>query len=580
MKKGNNEVKDNKEPRGLLTQLLTPMAAAFFLLYLLLSLSHYFLLEDDFKWALVTMALFTSAHSFLLMRNAKSLSVVYQRLGILSLLIFGSINSLSHLWLSQAPEQTTNVFLVILASGIVLSNRLDWIALVVLNWAGWLIINIAIEMPMFQHFFFSMLMGTLLSWFSHLARRNLVYKQVELTQQRDYAVAHEKEAMAASEAKSTFLANMSHEIRTPMNGVIGMIDVISRTRLNEQQATFLATAKRSADSLMVIINDILDFSKVEAGELTLEHIEFDLKPFMLEVIQEQKILADKKDLHLELNAESDNSISVVGDPHRLKQILNNLLSNAIKFTECGGVTVHYNTTQSNDVLRLNVEVSDTGAGIDEAIIPVLFESFSQADSSTTRRFGGTGLGLAITKQICELMGGEITLESEVGKGSTFAFFVTLSIPEQREKETKVERVHSPSSDINLSVLLVEDNEINRQVMLAILGGMGVEVDEANDGCEALDALMKSPPSKYDVILMDCQMPNLDGYETTRRIRAGSVGDHLSPIPIVALTANAMESEKQKCFDAGMSDYLTKPVDIESLTAVLLSYQRKQKTTRV
>jgi len=283
---------------------------------------------------------------------------------------------------------------------------------------------------------------------------------------------------------------------------------------------------------------------------------------------------------LELNAESDNSISVVGDPHRLKQILNNLLSNAIKFTECGGVTVHYNTTQSNDVLRLNVEVSDTGAGIDEAIIPVLFESFSQADSSTTRRFGGTGLGLAITKQICELMGGEITLESEVGKGSTFAFFVTLSIPEQREKETKVERVHSPSSDINLSVLLVEDNEINRQVMLAILGGMGVEVDEANDGCEALDALMKSPPSKYDVILMDCQMPNLDGYETTRRIRAGSVGDHLSPIPIVALTANAMESEKQKCFDAGMSDYLTKPVDIESLTAVLLSYQRKQKTTRV
>lgn len=579
MRKDDNEVIDNGEPRELLTQLLTPMAAAFFFLYVLITLSHYFLLPDDYKRQLVGLALFTAVISFLLMRASARISTPHQRLGIVSLLLLGSINSIAHLWFSESPEQTTNLFLVILACGIVLSNRVQWISLVSFNWAGWFIVNLATDMPMMLHFVFSMLMGTLLSWFSHLGRRSLVSKQVELTQQRDYAIAHKKEAMAANEAKSAFLANMSHEIRTPMNGVIGMIDVISRTRLSEQQATFLATAKRSADSLMVIINDILDFSKVEAGELTLEHIEFDLKPFMLEVIQEHKIVADEKGLRLELKAENDNSIGVVGDPHRLKQIFNNLLSNAIKFTECGGVTVHYNTTRCNDALRLNVEVNDTGAGIDNSVIPILFESFSQADSSTTRKFGGTGLGLAITKQICELMGGEITLKSEIGKGSTFTFFVTFSLPERREKETKVDPVQSPSNNINVSVLLVEDNEINRQVMLAILGGMGVEVDEVNDGSEALAALLKSPPSKYDVILMDCQMPNLDGYETTRRIRAGSVGDHLSPIPIVALTANAMESEKQKCFDAGMNDYLTKPVDIESLRDVLSSYQRRHHTGR-
>lgn len=577
---GNKRTKAVEEPKELLTQLLTPMAAAFFFLYVLITCSHYFLLPDDYKWGLVSLALVTAVFSFVLMRKSAKISTLHQRLGILSLLLLGSVNSLAHLWLSQSPEQTTNLFLVILACGIVLSNRFQWVVLISLNWAGWLMVNLAADMPLMLHFFFSMLMGTLLSWFSHLGRQKLVSKQVELTQQRDYAVAHEKKAMAANEAKSAFLANMSHEIRTPMNGVIGMIDVISRMELGEQQATFLATAKRSADSLMVIINDILDFSKIEAGELKLEHIAFDLKTFMDEMIQEQQFQADRKGLQLELKAETADSISVLGDPLRLKQIFNNLLSNAIKFTETGGISINYSTTCSADTLRFSVTVSDTGAGIDEAVIPSLFESFSQADSSTTRKFGGTGLGLAITKQLCELMGGEISLKSEVGKGSTFTFFVTFMLPQQQEKETRVADVSSPPSNINLTVLLVEDNEINRQVMLAILASMGVRVDEANDGFEALERLMKSPPSKYDMILMDCQMPNLDGYETTRRIRAGNVGDELSPIPIVALTANAMESEKQKCFDAGMNNYLTKPVDIARLTAVLLSYQRKYDTPQI
>jgi len=577
---GNNRTRAVEEPKELLTQLLTPMAASFFLLYMLITCSHYFLLPDDYKWGLVSLALVTTVFSFVLMRKSAKISTPHQRLGILALLLLGSVNSLAHLWLSQSPEQTTNLFLVILACGIVLSNRFQWVVLILLNWAGWVMVNLAADMPLMLHFFFSMLMGTLLSWFSHLGRQKLVSKQVELTQQRDYAVAHEKKAMAANEAKSAFLANMSHEIRTPMNGVIGMIDVISRMELGEQQTTFLATAKRSADSLMLIINDILDFSKIEAGELKLEHIAFDLTTFMDEMIQEQQFQADRKGLQLELKAETADSISVIGDPLRLKQIFNNLLSNAIKFTETGGISINYSTTCSADTIRFSVAVSDTGAGIDEAVIPSLFESFSQADSSTTRKFGGTGLGLAITKQLCELMGGEISLKSEVGKGSTFTFFVIFKLPQQREKETRVADVSSPPSNINLTVLLVEDNEINRQVMLAILASMGVRVDEANDGFEALERLMKSPPSKYDMILMDCQMPNLDGYETTRRIRAGNVGDELSPIPIVALTANAMESEKQKCFDAGMNNYLTKPVDIATLTAVLLSYQRKYDTPQI
>ncbi|WDT87525.1 ATP-binding protein [Alteromonas sp. 009811495] len=570
----NNEVmlEEKGEPRALLTQLLKPMAAAFFILYAMLSLSHWLLLTDDFKWILVVTAITTTVYSLVLMLIATRIGATKQRLGILSLLVFGTVNSFLHFWLSQSPEQATNIVIVILASGIVLSNRRDWVTVIALNWIGWLFVNLSVDMPMMMHFLFALIMATFLSWFAHLARQKLIIKQVELGQERDNAIAHELKAKAASEAKSTFLANMSHEIRTPMNGVIGVIDVISRSNLADTQAQLIETAKRSANSLMVIINDILDISKIEAGELSLENIEFDILKLTTDLQQEHKVQAENKALWLRFEPQSIENNNVIGDPYRLKQIFNNLISNAIKFTEKGGVTIRYKTISCEDAVKLQVEVVDTGIGISENAIDHLFNPFSQADSSTTRKFGGSGLGLAITKQLCELMDGEITVTSTPKKGSVFSFFVTL-LPGRNDISSITEHSQFLPSNIDIALLLVEDNEINLQVMLAILDNLGCKVDVARDGEEAIDILLKTNTNVYDLILMDCQMPNIDGYEATRMIRAGKAGDNVKNLPIVALTADAMESQKKKCFDAGMNDYLTKPVNVDLLKNVLASYSK-------
>ncbi|MBN28177.1 MAG: hybrid sensor histidine kinase/response regulator [Alteromonadaceae bacterium] len=495
-----------------------------------------------------------------------------QSLIILILLLIASANSFLHLWFSEASEHTTNIFVTIIASGIVLSNRAHWTASILFNWVGWITISVWLELALIQHFFFAMAMSTLLSWFAHLARKKLVTKQIELEIERDLAIQHELEAKAATETKSAFLANMSHEIRTPMNGVIGMIELVSQTELNTDQKNYLATAKRSADSLLIIINDILDFSKIEVGELTIEFVEFDLEQFFEELIHDQHFHARKKGLTLALSKGDFHHKHVVGDPYRITQIMNNLLSNAIKFTESGGITVHYDLVTLGDNLQLKVEIKDTGIGVSETALPFLFDSFSQADTSTTRKFGGTGLGLSITKQLCELMNGDISVKSQLNQGSTFSFSVRLKPPRQTHKMASKTPV--PVSFEGLQVLLVEDNEINQEVMLAILKGLDVNVFIANDGLEALATLSHSQRLKFDLILMDCQMPNLDGYEATRRIRAGEAGEIFSHIPIAALTANVMDSERVKCIEAGMNEYLTKPVEIEALKSVLVKYHKQ------
>ena len=549
---------------------IRPVAYFLAFLYYFLTLAHFFLLHDTFKWTLFTAALLTATVCLTIGLKASNIPPARRSLMILFMLLMGSSNSLLHLWFSQAPEQTTNIFVTIIASGIVLSNRSHWSASILFNWIGWLTVSIAFEMALIQHFFFAMAMSTLLSWFAHLARKTIVEKQLELEQERDLAIQHELEAKAATEAKSSFLATMSHEIRTPMNGVIGMIELVSRSKLDVEQKDFIATAKRSAESLLKIINDILDFSKIEAGELTIELVEFDLEQLFAELIYDQNFQANKKGLKLELMKEHVQSGCFVGDPYRIAQVLNNLLSNAIKFTESGTIIVKYNMITLDDHLRLSAVVSDTGIGVSDAILPYLFDSFSQADSSTTRRFGGTGLGLAISRDLCELMGGDITAQSKLGEGSTFQFSVKLASPVATE--TLEETPRGTQHFANLRVLLVEDNLVNQQVMLAILKDLEISVDVANDGLEALEMLTPSQPAKFDLILMDCQMPNLDGYETSRRIRAGDVGDVLRRIPIAALTANAMSSERKKCFDAGMNEHLTKPIDIHALRAILVKYQ--------
>ena len=552
------------------TDILKSVAYFFAFLYFFLTLAHFFLLHESYKWILVTAALFTAIISLVFGLNAAQISSARQSLFNLLLLLFGSSNSMLHLWFSAAPEQTTNIFVAIIASGIVLSNRPLWIISMLFNWIGWITISFTLELALIQHFFFAMAMSTLLSWFAHLARKNLVEKQREPLLERDIALQHEQEAMAAAEAKSAFLANMSHEIRTPMNGVIGMIELVSRTTLDKQQQDFIATAKRSADSLMVIINDILDFSKIEVGELTIEQMEFDLEQYLTELIHDQQFLATQKGLQLALVQESIQQANVVGDTYRLTQIMNNLLSNAIKFSQSGTITVRYKLLKVDTRLRLDVEVSDCGIGISEAALPYLFDAFSQADTSTTRKFGGTGLGLAITKQLCKLMGGDITVKSQFGEGSTFKFSILLAPP--NPKSIKQEKPQIFQSFAKMRVLLVEDNMINQELMLAIFNELKINAKVVNDGLEALSKLIDLPADSFDLILMDCQMPNLDGYETTRRIRAGDAGELLRHIPIVALTANVLDNEREKCLNAGMSDYLSKPIELNALKAVLTKYQ--------
>lgn len=562
----NTETHSNNET----IELLKPVAYFFVVLYSFLTLAHLFLLEDSFKWIMLFVALTTATVSLVIGLTSSRISLMHHSRFILLLLFMASSNSLLHLWFSHAPEHTTNIFVTIIASGIVLSNRSHWIASIVFNWIGWSFINFALEMALFQHFFFAMAMSTLLSWFAHLARKKLVEKQMELLQERDLAIQHEQEAKAATLAKSEFLAVMSHEIRTPMNGVIGMIDLVSRSKLDEQQQGFIASAKRSADSLLIIINDVLDFSKIEAGELAIELVTFDLERFFAELIADQQFLANKKGLKLALTNHSYPQRKVVGDPHRITQILNNLLSNAIKFTESGHIKVHYELVTVDDHLQLSVEISDTGIGISEQSLPFLFDSFSQADMSTTRNFGGTGLGLAISKQLCELMGGSISAQSKVGEGSTFHFTIQLqeAVPTSISEKTPQDNQTLSSFD-NLQVLVVEDNFINQEVMKAVLDEFDINVELANDGLEALSILAAPESTKFDLIFMDCQMPKMDGYEATRRIRADEVSGH---IPIIALTANTMNSEKEKCLEVGMDDYLSKPINTEALYAMLAKYQ--------
>jgi signal transduction histidine kinase/CheY-like chemotaxis protein len=548
---------------------------AFFLaiLYFFLTIAHFFLLPEAFKWGLFSLALLTTLVCLSIGLLTSKISAARHSLFMLFLMLLVSTNSILHLWLSKAPEQTTNIFVTIIASGIIFSNRRHWAVSIIFNWTAWLVVTLLAELALIQHFFFAMAMSTLLSWFAHLARQQLVQKQIILKHERDIAIQHERKAKAATEAKSLFLANMSHEIRTPMNGVIGMIELISSTQLDDRQKDFVGTAKRSAKSLMVVINDILDFSKIEAGELTIEQIPFDVDQLFRDFVHDQQFQANKKDLKLELLKHQCQYTKAIGDPLRISQVLNNLLSNAIKFTQSGTITIDYEVVAQNDHLSLNVGVTDTGIGVSETALPHLFDSFSQSDMSTTRHYGGTGLGLAISKQLCELMGGRITVQSRLDEGSVFRFSINLafSSPSSELQETPFDGP-SIKNLANLSVLLVEDNEINQEVMLAILQNLEVKVTIASDGLEAIQSLTASHIAKFDLVLMDCQMPNLDGYETTRQIRAGAAGSLFSSIPIIAITANTMNSEREKCLAVGMNDFLTKPIDTDALKLVLAKYQ--------
>ena len=522
-----------------------------------------------------------------------------------------------------------------------------------------------------------------------------------------------EEAKAAVQSKSYFLANMSHEIRTPMNGVLGMLNLMSRTQLNQQQHHFIELAKHSADALLVVINDILDFSKIEAGKMDLEAVDFNLRDLFCTFTQTMVYKTDEKQLDLLLDISELKHTWVNSDPVRISQILINLVGNAIKFTEKGHVLIHVSTKGSDDgKVDLVCQVIDTGIGIPKSKRDQLFDSFTQADSSTTRRFGGTGLGLTISKQLCQLMGGGIKV-ADVDKGSCFEFDLLLNpcvqpelqaknlaagtelqvaalivwfvspnakkselihkgiharggegkeflsiqdvmdvlasdtaqselypnlividhcfiregiykelrhlwgetqprgiklaleipygypdeykdklsefsdefifkpiIPQQsfefllnEHKDQKAPKQQETNSDLQGRILLVEDNPINQEVVIELLSDSGVTIEVANNGEEAIDSLKNASKYKcaFDLILMDCQMPVMDGYEATTKIRNGEVGAHYRDIPIIALTANAMSGDKEKCIRFGMTDYLSKPLVIDELEDAIGRY---------
>ncbi|MEO5342627.1 MAG: ATP-binding protein [Gammaproteobacteria bacterium SHHR-1] len=381
-------------------------------------------------------------------------------------------------------------------------------------------------------------------------------------------------AEAANQAKSEFLANMSHEIRTPMNGVIGMTNLLLDEPLSPSQREQAETIKTSAESLLVIINDILDFSKIESGKLNLESVNFDLPRLLHDIAALMRVSTEDKGLLLQLDLADDLPQWCRGDMGRIRQILVNLLNNAIKFTESGSIRLSCRRLQpDSDPHWLHFSVQDSGIGMSREQQEGLFQRFSQADSSTTRKYGGTGLGLAISKQLTELMGGQMAVESQPGQGSTFSFSLPLGAGQAQAKDS------GPNLRTGFSarVLVVDDVSTNQLVARGLLERMGLEVDCANNGAEALQRLSEDD---YDLVFMDAQMPVMDGYQAARRIRdpASPVRNH--QIALIAMTANAMEGAREACLEAGMDDYISKPVQPDQLQAMLQRHLVEAQQTRV
>ena len=380
----------------------------------------------------------------------------------------------------------------------------------------------------------------------------------------------QQEAEAASYAKSQFLAVMSHELRTPMNGVMGMLQLLQASELSDEEQDYVNTAINSTEHLLTVVNDILDFSRIESGKMVIESVFFRLPELLRSVQQSLEPIAKDKKLPLILEIDPKLDLAIKSDPTRLRQVLINLAGNAIKFTESGFVKISVHTENlKSDKIELIIDIIDTGIGISKTQLAKMFESFNQADSSTSRKYGGTGLGLSISKNLLHLMGGDLKVQSQLGVGSTFSCTLTLPYrqPEALEDKNSIKSayIHVDGDQQGLA-LLAEDNPVNQKVAVAMLKKIGIAVDVADNG---LKAVQKCQNKEYDIIFMDIQMPVMDGFQATEQIRTDKSLNNQTPI--VALSANVLTEAHDKAMEIGMNEYLAKPFKKKDLEDIVKKF---------